>query len=140
MAVEMHEELLAHGAVVIEELGVLPRFVKPNECVGQVEECDASLADDLQIGRAAEGGGFVPLRSDVAAARDLSDRARADLAPRREVQRHYEIVVGTGFVAFGRTARGGAVARADDACGFAANHIAAPIDHFRELSHVVRVK
>ena len=42
MAVEVHEQLLANRAVVVEELGVLAGFVEPDERVWQVEECDAA--------------------------------------------------------------------------------------------------
>ncbi len=67
---------------------MLPGFIEPDEGVGQIEEGDAPLADDLQIGRAAEGGRFSPLRGDVAAASDLGDWASADFACRRKIERH----------------------------------------------------
>jgi hypothetical protein len=73
VAVEVEEELLADGAVVLQNFRVLAGLVEPHQRVRQIEKSNAALADDLQVGGAAEGGGFLPLRGDVAAAGDLCD-------------------------------------------------------------------
>jgi len=80
LTVKVKKELFAHRAIMIEQLGMLASFVEPDERVGQIEERDATLANDLQVGWAAERGRLVPLGRDVTAAGDLSDRPGADFA------------------------------------------------------------
>ena len=140
MPVEVHEQLLADGAVVVQQLRVLASFVEPHERVRQVEERDAALADDLQIGRPTERRRLVPLRGDVAAAGDLGNGPGADFA---RWARNRASSPGSRWAAI-RGARqrraGRRVRRADDARRFDADDVAAPIDHLDELPHVGRVE
>ena len=75
------QQLLADGPVVVEQLGVLARFVEPDDRVGQIEEGDAALADDLQIGGPAEGGRFVPLRRRRSCRRRSGPRRPVPISP-----------------------------------------------------------
>ena len=140
VAVEVQEELLADGAVVVEQFGVLAGFVEPDERVRQVEKRDAALADDLQIGRPAERGRFVPLAGRRSCRRRFARPGRCRLRPAARSRASSRGNL-SGRVSCRSAAPRGAdeCDGADDARRLAADDVAAPIDHFDELPHVGRV-